>query len=262
MKNTKLILAITPLLFGVSMDSYAQLSSQHNHGNTSNSSLPLPLGPPIVLYDQITLTPRGNGLPDQNFEAALDTYDSEAADDFVVPGPEHWSLTQINILGSQAIGGTATSVDITIYSDNAGAPGVAVAGCSFASLTPIEAAGDFSTALPPGCSLAPGTYWMGHITNQDNAPEGQHFFWNTDIVNGSESHWINPGDGFGTGCTAFAPAGTVCGVGGGTPAYDLLYSIEGTEDPVFSTIQVPSLTWLGIGLMILTLGFFGRRYLR
>lgn len=263
MKHTKLILAITPLLFGVSLDANAQLSSQHNHGNTSINSVVTPSAGAVVLFDQISLTPRGNGTPDQNFEATFDSYDSEVADDFVVPGPEHWSLSQINILGSQGAGGTATSVDITIYSDNLGAPGAAVAGCSFASLPTTDTAGDFATALPAGCSLSPGTYWMGHITNQDFGVEGQHFFSNTDIVNGSEAHWINPGDGFGTGCTTFAPAGTVCGVGGGAPAYDFLYSIEGTEVAVFPpSVPIPSLSWFAIGLMFLTLGFFGRRYLR
>ena len=255
MKNTKLILAMAPILFGASSIANAQLSNQNNTGNTTIASAVAPAGS-VVLYDQISLTPRGNGEPDQNFEAAYDIYDSEAADDFVVPSGLNWEIDSVNIIGSQSAAGTAASVDITFYKDNGGTPGAAVSGCSYAGIATVDTGGSLSTTLPTTCVLSPGTYWMGHITNQDFATSGQHFFSNTDTVSGSEAHWLNPGDGFGTGCTTFSPAGTVCGVGGGAPAYDLLFSLGGQAQAV----KIPSLNLFGLALMILSLGFFGRKF--
>jgi hypothetical protein len=261
MKKTKLMMAITPLLFVATTSVNAQIANQNSNINTLNS-ISAPAGGNVVLFDQISL-PASNGAPDQNFEAAYDIYDSEVADDFVVPGPMDWNINRVNIVGTYSAAGPAVSVDIAIYPDNAGVPDAAnpVAGCSFTGL-PIttDTAGSFATDLPAGCLLTPGSYWMGHITNIDFAVGGQHFFSNTLTLANSEAHWVNPGDGFGTGCTTFTPGGSVCGIGGGA-AFDLLYSLEGTESLPIPT-AVPTMTMYGMALMILTLGFFGRRFVK
>jgi len=228
MKNTKLILAMAPLLFGASSIANAQLSNQNNTGDTTIASV----AGSIVLYDQISLVPSGNGIPDQNFGTGYDMYDSEAADDFVVPSGTVWMINAVNIVGTTS--GAADSVDITFYSDNSGAPGTPVPSCSYTELTTVDTAGSLTTALPTDCVLSSGTYWLGHITNQVFTTEGQHFFSSTNTVTGSESHWVNPSGGFGFGCTTFSPSGTVCNVGGGG-TFDLLFSLEGQSqiDEIF-----------------------------
>lgn len=69
-----------------------------------------------------------------------------------------------------------------------------------------------------------GIYWVGIQVNQDYATHGQHFWSNRTVMSNNESVWVNPGDGFGSGCTTFTPQ-TTCGVGGGTNP-DFLYTID------------------------------------
>src|SRR6476659_8244169 len=80
-----------------------------------------------VLYDQ-TADPGSFIIISQNFEASLDQYDSQGADDFTVPAGKIWSVTGINVLGgyfnfSGAASPGAESETVTFYKDNAGKPG-------------------------------------------------------------------------------------------------------------------------------------------
>ena len=50
-----------------------------------------------ILYDQMdNPAPTPGGVTSQDFEASLDTFDSFAADDFVVPGGETWNITGVD----------------------------------------------------------------------------------------------------------------------------------------------------------------------
>ncbi len=55
--------------------------------------------PAAVLYSQLD-NPAGNGVPDQDFEAGFDGYDSIAADDFVVTDPSGWTIQQVSTVGT------------------------------------------------------------------------------------------------------------------------------------------------------------------
>ena len=188
-----------------------------------------PEGAPILLYDQ-TSDPSGNGVPDQNFEAAFDVYDSEAADDFEVTFVDGWTIEQITTVGTQSTAGTATSVDVNVYGDAAGFPDTGAGTlCAYAGIVPTtQTAGSYVIDLPAPCILPAGFYWLGMITNQDFGTNGQHFWSNRNTQDFSAAVWRNPGDGFGSGCTDFDRAAAVCGVGGGV-APDLLYQLLGTE---------------------------------
>ncbi len=260
MKKNKLTKAMLPLLLSASAVAGAQMATEAGVGgvdgnhNTSGSR--------ALLWSQLGATPRGNGAPDQNFEASYDVYDSVAADDFVVSG-YGWSIEEIETIGTTD--GVASSVNVSFHADNAGSPNpTALAGCSYSSIPVTDTSGSLSITLPSACSIiGAGTYWVAIQVNQDAATNGQHFWSNTDTVAGNEAHWINPGDGFLSGCTTFQPAGTVCDVGGGAPAFDFLYDLSGTQlDAPVAAAPVPSLNWLGMGLMVLTLGLFGRRFMR
>lgn len=211
----------------------------------------------ILLYDQTGQPPRGNGAPDQNFEAVFDTNDSAIADDFVVTSATGWVVNRLNLTGSYSNNvGPADSVDIEFYPDASGSPDEANPICSFTGLPiTVDSSGSFSTDLPGGCILPLGTYWFSHITNMDFGTSGQHFASNTDTVTGNEAHWKNPGDAFGTGCTTFMPA-AACGVGGGAPPFDFLFSLEGM---VLAQVQsIPTFSLSGLMLLILSLGLFAR----
>lgn len=179
-----------------------------------------------ILYDQKgTVTPSGNGQPTQNFEAAFNIYDSESADDFVVDG-DGWHVSGMDICGTWSAAGPLRDVTVTIYDDNAGEPGSAV--CTYDMIAPDTATNDPNVEVdfPSDCSLVPGTYWASLIINMDFGSGGQHFWSNAVDSVTNPSHWRNPGDGFGSGCTDW-DASTTCGVGGGTNP-SLLFSINGT----------------------------------
>jgi uncharacterized repeat protein (TIGR01451 family) len=180
----------------------------------------------LILYDQLS-SPAGNGAPDQNFEAAQDAFDSEAADDFVVTDAGGWDITGINTVGTTGAAGGAT-VDVTFHANAPGGgdpdlPGAAE--CTYAALVPGDIGGSLTITLPSTCSLAQGTHWVAIVVNQNFGTHGQHFWANRTVQNGSEGVFRNPANGFGTGCTTFTPQ-TICGVGGGA-APDFLFQVVG-----------------------------------
>ena len=94
----------------------------------------MPTQPNVVLYDQINNpAPTPGGVTSQDFEAAFDTFDSQAADDFVVPAPG-WTVTDVDVAGVYANGaGPAASFHVYFYADAAGLPGALVDALSSTS---------------------------------------------------------------------------------------------------------------------------------
>lgn len=212
--------------FGMSTSAYAQLAAENPGVNGVNPGSTL-FGGDIILIDQ-TDSPDGNGVPDQDFEAAYDAYDAIGADDFVVTDPTGWTVNAMNTIGTTGTAGNAT-VTIEFYPDAGGTPDVANPVCTFPGIVPVDTLGSFNIAFPASCILpSDGTtvYWVSQLTDQNFGADGQHFWSGRSIVDGNESQWANAGGGFGTPCATFMPAGTVCGVGGGL-AQDRLFSLEG-----------------------------------
>lgn len=225
-----------------------------NAGASGSADFTEPDGGAMVLYDQ-TDNASGNGAPDQDFEAAYDAYDSEAADDFDVDWPDGWDVSGINTVGTTG-GGASTSVDVTFIADNGGTPLGGTEVCSYVDVTDYtDNAGSLSINLDPICHLPMGLHWVAIQTEQSFGASGQHFWSNRASDTNAPGHWRNPGDGFGNGCTDWAVAGATCGVGGGFN--DLLFQVVGTlgappppDDP---TIEVPTLGQFGIAALILAL---------
>ncbi len=257
MKNKPLYLALTTVLAISTSSSAVQLVTENPQATPSGPNLPANTA--AILYDQ-TDNPFGNGAPDQDFEAAFDAYDAFIADDFVVPNGYMWSIDGVITVGTT--GGPANTVSVWFYPDNGGVP-AATAACTYTGLTTFtETNGSFTVNLPTPCDLTGGTYWMAFQTQQDFAASGQHFFSNRATVSGNEAVWQNPGGGFGTSCSTWAPAGTVCGVGGGnaTTPYDFLFALTGQS----VVPQIPALNWVSLsglagGLAILSLLALRRR---
>ncbi|TDR23161.1 hypothetical protein [Marinicella litoralis] len=260
MKTNKLRNAIAPFLLTASAVVSAQMVSEAGVGGQAGTFN----GGPAVLYDQTGAAPNGNGSPDQNFEAGFDAYDGFIADDFVVTDADGWLITQVNTVGTYSTTGPATSTNVSFHADAGGSPDpTPIAGCDFPAATILsDTGGSFVIDLGAGCVVPQGTAWISHQTNLDFGAGGQHFFSGTATISGSEGHFLNPGDGFGTGCTTFQPAGSVCGTGGGA-AHDFLFSVSGSVAPPQGPPPlVPTLTWYGLGLMLLTFGFLGRRFIK
>lgn len=214
--------------------------------------------PSAVLYSQLD-NPSGNGAPDQDFEAMFDAYDAIGADDFVVTEPTGWTIQQISTVGTTGTPGGST-VDVAIHANSPGGgdpdlPGATV--CSYTALTPVDTTGSFVITLPAACVVGPGTYWLSIQTNQSFGTNGQHFWSNRSVQTGSEGVWMNPGDGFTTGCTTFTPM-TICGVGGGASP-DFLFQIDGVLGGALQPQQpVPAdAPWALLGLAAVLAGVGG-----
>jgi hypothetical protein len=164
----------------------------------------------MVLYDQ-SGNDAGNATTSQNFESAFDVYDNMGADDFTVPAGMTWKVSQVNITGAYYNGsGLAASQHITIYKDKGGKPSSVVA--DFPGLMGKDnGTGSFSIKLPSTVKLKAGTYWISSQIDMDFTVGGQWGWQLQTVVAGTGPMWVNPGNGFGTGCTKWSDAGTCLG---------------------------------------------------
>lgn len=234
-----------------------------NAGQTAAQTAPLTLPTTVegeeagFLYNQLDHA-TGEGVPDQDFEAALDAFDAEAADDFHVTHPFGWELTWIKTTGSTD--GVATSVDIAVHFDESGVPGATI--CRYDALIPLETAGSFHLSLPSPCLLAAGTYWLSVQTNQEFASQGQHFWSNRTLRSGHAGIWRNPGNGFETDCTAWS-AQQGCGVGD-SQGQDFLFALGGQliAGPPPPQADIPTLGWPGLASLVTLLAGLGALVLR
>lgn len=172
----------------------------------------------------------GNHWPSQDFAAPDDAYDSEIVDGFTIPKDEDWRLTAVRGIG---VDGNTTRVRVTVYTPDL-RPGSHPPGTVLFTRE--------GTAAPPNYELA-----------LDNAPRfrGDFYWLSIQAVGGAQSGgwrwsqrsdtlgnpWFsNPGDGYGTGCTAFKQLGACWGVNG-----SMQYMLFGEE---FDTTPSNELTLL------------------
>jgi hypothetical protein len=223
------------LSFGASAQSgKPRLSADRAGVSTQNVSVPGDRSPAAVLYSQ--LDGENGTITYQNFEPAFDSYDSEAADDFVVPAGQTWVIDQVRTVDVLNAGGTAgnATLRVNFHADSATFPGSIVSGCSYTGLVPVAPLG-FTINLPTSCTLGSGTYWLAIQVSQNFNPNGQRFWATRSLQSNSRAVWRNPGNGFGLGCTnwssaCFDPA---------TP--DLLFELQGSlgsADPVIVPVAV------------------------
>jgi hypothetical protein len=211
-----------------------------------------PQAPAQVLYDQ-TDSVGTNGFPAQNFEPALDIYDSQGADDFVVPPNASWSIDTVFVAGVYGLGGVPPipNVDVYFYADAAGLPGTQV--YSALAVVPSEVSGDLTISLPSPAVLGEGTYWVSVIANLNFGTQGQWFWSTRTVANGNPYAWRNPGNGFGSGCTSWGVGATGCGVGGGVEP-DSLFRLDGTPTFIYAPVQeIPTVSRVGIVALVVLL---------
>ena len=189
-----------------------------------------------VLFNNIDET-SPQSINSQNFNPSNDAFDAMAADDFVVPAGETWTITGALVRGTQDGATPATSADVKFFTDAGGAPGAEIP-----PTTTIATATDYPRMILTfaGPTLTAGTYWFGvsAVLNPGASPPFSQWYWSENSEQfGSKSVYRNPGDGFQSGCTSFTTKSScVFTVGAPThPAPDQSFNLSGTR----TVAQVP-----------------------
>jgi hypothetical protein len=201
-------------------------------------------GPNVVLYDQ-TDNAGPDSITSQDFEAANDVYDNQAADDFVIPaGDGSWTIDEVYVPGAYWNGsGLAPAANVYFYQDAGGLPGAQV--YSALGVVPTDnGLGTFTIALTSPAVLPSGTYWVSVQAAMDFAAGGQWGWTERMVQSNSASAWRNPGGGFGTSCSAWGARFATCGVG----TYpDLVFRLSGSIGGGAPTCSAPSdVPWLSL----------------
>ncbi|MEW5986508.1 MAG: hypothetical protein AB1791_07745 [Chloroflexota bacterium] len=236
---------------GTFRDSVKENATGVKSGAQSNPGLNLsggaagaaaPAAPSDVLYDQ-TDNPGSNSITSQEFEASFSTFDNQAADDFVVPAGQTWTIDTVYVAGVYYNGtGPTPLVDVYFYSDSSGLPGTEVAAfADWASFT--DASGSLTIDLSSSPAvLGEGTYWVSVRADMDFAAGGQWGWTERTVQSNSPSAWRNPGNGFGTGCVDWAVR-TSCGVGFDP---DMIFRLEGTSGGGGGVCDPGDISWASV----------------
>jgi hypothetical protein len=195
--------------------------------------------PGNVLYDQYDnfSTEKTPNIPSQDAETALDFFDSQAADDFIVPAGQTWQVTEVDVLGEYDSNGPAASFHVFFYENGEGdLPGILVASRLENSYT---GSNDFVITLTEPVTLPEGHYWVSVQARQDITQAGFWLWHNRTVQANSGAAWQNPGNGFGTGCVVWIRRVT-CAVLQQT-APDQVFRLIGTNATVTPT-PTPSTT--------------------
>lgn len=202
----------------------AQASPGHGNDAPYGTSITgSPASPRAVLYNQMD-GDSGSGSSSQDFEAANDSFDSQLADDFVVPDGEIWSIDGVDVIGQyEDESGPADSFNVNFYANSADdLPGTLVESRPASAYTngasPI-------IALDSPVVLGYGTYWVSVQARMDFTPNGQ-WFWNDRFAAAnSPSAFRNPGGDLST-CTEWATKVTCLAAAGA----DMVFRLNGTID--------------------------------
>ena len=202
----------------------------------------------VVLYDQTTHQSVSGWTASSNFESSLSTFDSQAADDFVISG-EIWTITKVTVSGLyDGPSGTTyvNSLLLQIYGDAGTSPDKP--GSSRLLNVTIPAAdinglstGLFVITLPSSVKLPPGHYWLSAQANKSYGSDNRQWAWRESTVQAfSESVWQQPGNGYGKNCLTWKPRVTVCHEPAtNSQGKDLVFKLEGTKVTVASSLYLP-----------------------
>lgn len=179
-----------------------------------------------VLWNQTNNADRVITSSENRVDPGGDPYDTEAADDFVVPSKKAWDVEGIDVGGAyfgNGPKGPADSVNVFFYEDRNGTPGAVQ--CSYNRLRPRQglSTGVFELNLPQPCRVRNGRYWVSVQANQNFPNAGQWGWLGRSRQQERPAVWRNPGNGYNTGCRDF---GRLTSCAGGTPP-DLVFQLRG-----------------------------------
>ena len=150
------------------------------------------------------------------------TFNSDLADDFVVPTGQTWNVQSIDADGVYLGSGPANSFNVFFYADNGGLPGTQVYSAMNQSFS--VAGSTFSVSLPSVAVLTQGTYWVEIQANMTFLPNGVWIWRDRTVQSNQGAAWQNPGGGFGT-CPTWALKTTCIPITGGP---DQVFRLNGT----------------------------------
>jgi hypothetical protein len=211
------------------------MTSQGARGGDSREGyLPPASHPNVVLYDQYNNPdPFDSATSSQVFGDGFGDFDDQAADDFIVPGGQSWSVNEVDVLGYYDLGGgPAASVNVYFYLDSSSLPGAPVVTQTNLSFSGGNPEGSLLIPTAP-VTLRPGHYWVSVQVNQDYDTLGQWLWADRAVQSNSPAAWRNPGDGFDTGCLDWDWRGTGCG--GNEDSPDQVFRLLGTLTTVTDT---------------------------
>jgi hypothetical protein len=168
------------------------------------------------------------GIISQNFlDQGFSIYDSSGADDFVVPEGETWTIQTVDVTGVYFNGpGPASSERVRLYADASGMPGAVMTTAR--NIQGTDTGGSFSIPLGAESTvLEPGTYWVAVQINMAFGTGGEWGWETTLTLHGNPAVWMNPRNGFATGCTDWANMQACIGPAGEGP--DFMFALEGTK---------------------------------
>jgi hypothetical protein len=194
-------------------------------------------GPGPAVSAQSALWPQtdnpGNNVAESSEFTTLNIYDSQAADDFLVPTGTSgtWTIEQITADGAYADANPATSVNVFIYQDNNGLPGAGVYTGTNLAPTGGLATGDFvisTAALVPAWILSRGTtYWVSVQANMPNISSARWQWTERTVQSLQPSVWRDPVGLFHPACINWQRRAKVCNVPDPSSGPDLVFAIEG-----------------------------------
>ncbi len=166
---------------------------------------------------------------ENRLDAGGTPFNSEGADDFVVPAQKTWLVEGIDVVGAyygdNVPQGPAQSVNVFVYGDQNGRPGSLL--CNQRQLRPRSGldTGSFEVNLSGSCRLAAGRYWIAVQANQNRTTAGQWGWLERTVQKERASVWRNPGNGYNTGCSDWTRRST-CGAG---DEPDFVFRLRGQE---------------------------------
>jgi hypothetical protein len=194
------------------------------------TALVAPAAPAVMLWDQRDYSDGYAGILSQNSEPAYDGDDTMAADDFRTPSCcEKWIVNTVSVAGTYSDTGPVDSVNVAFYTNKSSLPGTQV--YSAPNVVPSKglSSGSFVIPLPTRFKPKPDRhYWVSVQANMDFGTRGNWFWLNRSVVGLDKAAWMNPLDGFGTGCTTWSVRDTC--VPSGDP--DQIFSLAGKSKPV------------------------------
>ena len=184
-------------------------------GSVAPSFGPVPSGQK-VLWDQGTATGTVVISSENRLDPGAAAFDTEGADDFVVPTGKTWMLDGVDVLGEyygQGQLGPAESVDVQVYADRNGLPGPVT--CSYFGLQPVRglSGGDFEVNFPSPCRVLAGRSWVKVQAEIDFNDAAQWGWAERSPVRERASVWRNPGGGYQTFCDDWGRRQADCGIG-------------------------------------------------
>jgi len=170
----------------------------------------------------------GTATISQNFEPEFDVWDCQAADDFVVPKGETWSVKQVEVSGWYwGDSMPAKSENVVFYRNAGGLPGQEVGRYTELVGADPNNWGAFVIDLPRAMKLKPGRYWISVQANIDWGVTSTTWGWESrSPKRGRAAAWVNPLDGFESGCTSYEVESTCLESGEGS---DHMFVLRGTR---------------------------------